>query len=141
MSLEENKALVRRFFEAIDTGDVAKLDKFLTPDYHDHDPPPFPGLAPGMEGARQAFQYALDAFSDFRHTIEDQVAEGDKVVTSITGYGTHTGEFLGIAPTGKEVSMRGIAIHRIADGKLAEHWGRVDNVGLLIQLGAIPAPG
>ena len=90
-----------------------------------------------MPGRRSS---TLNAFSDFRHTIEDQVAEGDKVVTSIRGYGTHTGEFLGIAPTGKEVSMRGIAIHRIANGKLAEHWGRVDNVGLLIQLGAIPAP-
>lgn len=137
---EENKALVRRFFEAIDTGDIAILDEFLAPDYDDHDPPPFPGLAPGLVGAKQAFQYALNAFSDFRHTIEDQIAEGDKVVTSIKGDGTHTGEFLGIPATGKEVSMRGIAIHRIAGGKLVEHWGRIDAVALLTQLGAIPAP-
>ena len=99
-----------------------------------------PGLAPGLQGAKLAFQFTLNAFSDFRHTIEDQIAEGDRVVTSIRAYGTHTGEFLGIAPTGKEVSMRGIAIHRIANGKLVEHWGRVDNVGLLIQLGAITVP-
>jgi predicted ester cyclase len=95
---------------------------------------------PGLEGARQAFSLALAAFSDFRHEIHDQLAEGDKVVTRVTGLGTHTGELLGIPATGKEVQMTGVAIHRIAEGKLAEHWALIDALGLLQQLGAIPAP-
>lgn len=102
---------------------------------------PTPGLAPGIEGAKQAFEIALAAFSDFRHVIEEQLVDGDKVITRVTGHGRHTGEFLGIAPTGKEVTMPGVAIHRIADGKLVEHWGQVDALGLLIQLGVVPPPG
>jgi hypothetical protein len=97
---EGNKALVRRFLEAVDTSNPAILDEYISPNYNDHNPPPFPGLAPGQEGARQAFALALAAFSDFHHEIHDQLAEEDKVVTRITGYGTHTGELLGIPATG-----------------------------------------
>jgi hypothetical protein len=78
---EGNKALVRRFLEVVDTGNPAILDEYISPSYNDHNPPPFPGLAPGLEGARQAFALALAAFSDFRHEIHDQLAEGDTVVT------------------------------------------------------------
>jgi predicted ester cyclase len=141
MSTEDNKALVRSWLAGVDTADPAVIEKFLPDAYADHNPPPFPGLSPGIEGARQAFAYALTAFSDFRHEIKAQYADGDVVISRIVGYGTHTGDFLGVPPTGKEVSMEGIAIHRVADGRLVEHWGTVDALGLLQQLGAIPGPG
>jgi predicted ester cyclase len=141
MSLEENKVLVARWLEAVDTGKVGVLEQFLPGGYEDHNPPPFPGLTPGLPGVRKAFEYALDAFSDFRHEIEAQYAEGDTVITRLTAYGRHTGEFLGVPATGTEVKMQGIAIHRVVDGQLVEHWAQVDALGLLQQLGAFPAPG
>ncbi len=141
MSMESNKALVRSWLEAVDTGDVGVVEKFLDPGYVDHNPPPFPGLPPGIEGARQAFIQGLDAFSDFHHEIEDQYADGDTVINRIVGYGKHAGDFLGIPPTGTDVRMEGIAIHRIAGGKIVEHWAQIDAAGLLMQLGAIPPPG
>lgn len=141
MSTEQNKALVRRWLEGVDTGDVKVVDEFLGVGFVDHNPPPFPGLSPGVEGSREAFSYALKAFSNFHHEINDQYADGDRVITRVTGYGKHTGEFLGIPPTGKDVKMEGIAVHRIVDGKLVEHWAQIDALGLLIQLGAVPPPG
>lgn len=99
---------------------------------------PFPGLPPGIAGSRKAFELALTSFSDFRHEIEDQIAEGDKVVTRIKASGTHTGDFLGIAPTGKQVTMTGTAVHRIANGKIVEHWSDIDALGLFQQLGSFP---
>ncbi|HAM02182.1 MAG TPA: ester cyclase [Acidimicrobiaceae bacterium] len=140
MSTEENKALVRRWLEDVDTGDVGVVDKYVASSLVDHNPPPFQ-TEPGFEGAKQAFSYALGAFSDFRHEVKQQIAEGDYVVTRVTGYGTHSGEFLGIPATGREVQMEGIAIHRIVDGQLVEHWAQVDSTSLLVQLGAIPPPG
>ncbi len=137
---EENKALVRSWLGGVDTGDPAVIEKYLGENFDDHNPPPIPGLAPGIQGVRDAFAYALTAFTDFNHEIKAQYAEGDTVITRLVGTGKHTGEFLGCPPTGKDVQMEGIAIHRIADGKLVEHWAQIDGVGLLIQLGAIPPP-
>ena len=96
---------------------------------------------PASRASGRPFPYALKAFSDFHHEINDQYADGDRVITRITGYGKHTGEFLGIPPSGKDVKMEGIAVHRIVDGKLVEHWAQIDALGLLIQLGAVPPPG
>jgi predicted ester cyclase len=141
MSTEENKAFVRRWLRDVDTGDVGVVEKYVSRSYVDHNPPPFPIEGIGFEGAKQAFEYALGAFSDFHHEVEDQYADGDRVITRITAYGKHTGEFLGIPPTGKDVKMEGIAIHRIVDGQLVEHWAQIDAAGLLMQLGAIPPPG
>ena len=126
MSTEQNRALVRSWLQAVDSGDVSVVKQFVHPDYVDHNPPPFHGL---------------DAFSDFYHEIEEQYVDGDTVITRLVGYGKHTGDFLGIPPTGKDVRMEGIAIHRIAERKLVEHWAQIDAVGLLVQLGAIPPPG
>jgi predicted ester cyclase len=140
MSADENKALVRRWMEEIDKADPAVVARYIAPDYVDHNPPPFPGLAKGSEGVQQAFEYALKVFSDYRHEIGLQVAEGDLVVTQLTGFGRHTGEFLGIAPTGKDVQMSGISIHRVAGGKLVEHWGQIDAFGLFMQMGSMPGP-
>jgi len=138
---EQNKQLVRRFFEQIDSGEPAILEEFVAQRYNDHNPPPFPDLPPGIAGADKAFNLALIAFSDFKHEVLDQVAEGDKVVTRIRASGKHTGDFLGIAPTNRDVTMEGIAVHRIADGKIVEHWSTIDALGLFVQLGVVQPPG
>jgi predicted ester cyclase len=139
MSVEENKELVRRWMAEIDKADPAIIAQYLVEDYLDHNPPPYPGLPAGREGTRRAFEISLTVFSDYRHEIHRQIAEGELVVTHLTGYGRHTGEMLGIAATGKEVQMSGISIHRVADGKLAEHWGQIDAFGLFAQIGSFPA--
>lgn len=137
---EENKALVREFMAGVDTSDITVLDKFLIETYDDHNPPPFQ-QGTGPEAARDAFNYALNAFSDFKHEIAAQYADGDTVITRIVGSGTHTGEFMGVPPTGKQVSMEGVSIHRVENGKIVEKWSTVDALSLLMQMGAIPAPG
>jgi steroid delta-isomerase-like uncharacterized protein len=132
---ESNKALVRSYFEAIDTGDAAIIARFLAPDYVEH-ASAFPNLRPGVDGVHDVFRLGNVAFTNFRHVIEDQVAEGDRVVTRVTATGDHVGDYWGVSATGKTVSMEGIAIHRIADGKIAEHWGKSDLYGLLQRMKA-----
>jgi steroid delta-isomerase-like uncharacterized protein len=132
---ESNKALVRAYFEAIDTGDAAIIARFLAPDYVEHTSA-FPNLRPGVDGVHDVFELSNVAFTNFRHVIEDQVAEGDRVVTRVTATGDHVGDYWGVAATGKTVSMEGIAIHRIADGKIAEHWGKSDLYGLIQRMKA-----
>jgi steroid delta-isomerase-like uncharacterized protein len=139
MSAEENKALVRRFYEEIDKGNVDAMDDLVAEDYLDHSPPPFPGFAPGREGVKQAFRLFWDA-TPGRHQIEDQIAEGDKVVTRLTAYGVHEGDLPGIPATGRQIKMTGTVIHRIENGKLAEKWSDKDVLGFLQQVGVIPAP-
>jgi len=97
-------AVVRRWFERIDRGGVPDINQYLTPDWHSYNLPPFPGISEGIRGAWQAFPYALKAFTDFQHEIEGQVVEGDKVATRMTAHGKHTGEFLGVPATGKDVT-------------------------------------
>jgi steroid delta-isomerase-like uncharacterized protein len=139
MSTEENKAIVRRFYEEIDKGNLAAMDELVAEDYINHSPPPFPA-PPAREGLKIAFKIFWDATPGY-HQIEDMIAEGDKVVTRLTAYGTHVGEMAGIPPTGHKLTMTAIAIHRIADGKIVEHWSDKDTLGLMQQLGVIPAPG
>jgi steroid delta-isomerase-like uncharacterized protein len=136
MSTEENKALVRRFYEEIDRGNLDAMDELVAEDYIDHSPPPFP-VEPGREGLKQAFKLFWDA-TPGRHVIEDQIAEADKVVTRLTAYGKHEGDLPGAPRTGNEMKMTAVAIHRIADGKLAEKWSDKDELSLLQQLGVIP---
>jgi steroid delta-isomerase-like uncharacterized protein len=136
---ESNKALVRTFYEEIDKGNLAAMDELVSEDYINHHPPPFPALAPGREGLKQAFQIFWEA-TPGHHVIEDQVAEGDKVVTRLTVYGAHEGDLPGIPKTGNKMEMTAVAIHRIADGKIAEHWSNTDELGLMQQLGVIPEP-
>jgi predicted ester cyclase len=95
-------------------------------------------MAPGREGIKQANALLRAAFLDTVHIIEDQIAEGDKVVTRLRGRGTFQGEILGTSPNGKVVTIEGIAIHRIAGGKLVEHWAVADKLSFLQQMGAIP---
>ncbi len=138
MSTEENKALVRRFYEEIDKGNLASMDEIVAEDYINHNPPPFPG-PPGREGLKTAFKIFWDATPGY-HKIEDMIAEGDKVVTRLTAYGTHVSEMFGIPPTGNQLTMTAIAIHRLTDGKIVEHWSEKDNLGFMQQLGILPLP-
>ncbi len=143
MSTEENKALMRRAYEtmtnAVRTGDFSPLGALIAADVVDHNPAP--GQKPGLEGVVEVFTMFRAAFSDFRMEVEDMIAEGDQVASRITIRGKHTGAFMGIPPTGKEIAQTGIDIARIAGGKAVERWGEFDNVGLLQQLGAMPGPG
>jgi steroid delta-isomerase-like uncharacterized protein len=137
--LSDLAGVVARWIARVDQGGVPDVGQYVAHDYRDHNPPPFPGLGEGIVGVRQSFPYALNAFSDFHHEIDAQLTEGDRVASRVTGYGTHVGDFLGVPGTGKEVSMSGISIHRVVDGKLVEHWAQVDAFSLLQQMGAIPS--
>jgi len=132
---EANKALVRRYYEIIDSGDVSLIDEVLAPDFVSHSPP-FPGLPQTIEGVRQGWAMSLAAFGSYRHVIEDQFASGDRVATRIRATGVHTGDYRGIKGDGRTVSIEGIAIHRISNGRIVEHWGRLDLHGLLAQMQA-----
>jgi steroid delta-isomerase-like uncharacterized protein len=141
MSTEENKALVQRLFEEVfNQKRLERADAFVAPDYLDHGA--VPGQGPGLEGAKQqrwAMYFA--AIPDLHTTIDDLAAEGDKVVVRYTVEGTQQGELLGIPPTGKRFRTSGICIYRLAEGKVAEVWEQMDMLGLMQQLGVIPAPG
>lgn len=134
MSAEENKALVRRWFEELDKRNFAIIDELIPVDYVDHNPP-LPDLPPGREGVRQSSLRLYAAFPDAVHIIEDQMAEGDKVMTRLTTRATFTGECLGFQPTGKAVEVGGIAVHRVAGGRLVEHWAHMDMAGFMQQIG------
>jgi steroid delta-isomerase-like uncharacterized protein len=142
MSIEENKALVRQMVEEIfNQGDIGRADEFLAPDFAEREELP-PGLPRDREGVKQLTMMLRSAFPDLKATVEDIVAEGDKVVTRQTWTGTHTGgDFMGVPPTGKGVSVGVIDIIRIAGGKFVEHWGQMDSMAMMQQLGAIPPPG
>ncbi len=138
MSTVENKAIDRRFTEEVwNRGNLAVVDELMRADYNGHDPT----IPTGSAGFKQFVLMYRRAFPDVHLTIEDQMAEGDKVVSRWTAHGTHRGELMGIAPTGKQVTVTGINIERIANGKLVEGWSNYDTLGMLQQLGVIPAPG
>ena len=136
MSTEQNKAIVRQMVEEIfNRGNISRLDEFMAPDFVEHEE-----LPPGMD-VKQMTMMLRSAFPDFKATIDDLIAEGDKVVIRQTWSGTQKGEFMGVPPTGKSVSFGVIDIIRVAGGKFVEHWGQMDSMGLMQQLGAIPGPG
>ena len=136
MSTQENKRLVRKFYEEIDNGNLAALDELVDENYIDHNPPPFPGLAQGREGLKQAFRIFWLA-TPGHHEIEDQIAEGDKVVTRMTSYGKHEGDLPGAPRTGNDLKMTSITIHRIANGRLVEKWAEKDVMTFLKQTGVV----
>ena len=139
MSADANKALVRRFYAEIDKGSLEAMDELVAEDYIDHNPPPFPGLRPGREGLKQAFKIFWEATPGY-HRIEDQIAEGDRVVTRMTSIGKHTGDLPGAPRTGNDLKMTSITIHRIANGQLAEKWSEKDVMGFLQQIGVLHPP-
>ena len=135
---EENKALVRRFLDELQNKqNYGIVDELVAPGY--------PGQGAGggggdsPEAVKEGTRMRKIAFPDLRWTFEDQIAEGDKVVTRFTMQGTHRGEYQGIAPTNKEIVTSGIFIHRIENGKLAERWTAFDALGMMQQLGAFPS--
>jgi steroid delta-isomerase-like uncharacterized protein len=141
MSTEQDKALVRQLVEeAINLGNMSVIDEFLIPDFVEHEELP-PGIPPGREAPKVLFTMLRSAFPDLKATIEHLIAEGDKVVLHMTWTGTHEGEFMGIPPTGKSISITVIDILGIAEGKFVEHWGVMDSLAMMQQLGVVPAPG
>ena len=138
---EENKAIVRRFYEEVaNQGNLSVMDELVATDFIDHNPPS-PEIAPGREGARQVFAMFRSAFPDMNLAVESQIAEGDKVVYRLTFQGTHKGEMMGIPPTGKTVSIGVIDVLRLEGGQLVERWGESDDMGMMQQLGVVPPPG
>jgi len=141
MSAEENKALFRRYVEeGWAKGNVEVADEVFADRYVAHQPDGF-AQERGPEDVKQFLRQYREAFPDLQITIEDQIAEGEKVVTRWSSRGTHQGEFRGIGPTGNEVRLTGIGIFRFSDGKVVESWDNFDQLGMLRQLEAIPEPG
>ena len=139
MSAEQNKALALQQFAEWDQQGYTSTGPLVSPDFVAHLPGSPSPL--NLEGYKQYTAPFDEGFPGLKHTIEYQVAEGDKVVTRVIWRATHTGNFQGIPPTGKQTTMTGVAIMRIANGKIAEFWGEFDALGLLQQLDAIPTPG
>lgn len=138
MSAEENKLLVRRFLEeVVNIGNLDVAGQFIAPTIHDHNMGPEPL---GLEEYKRHILAVRTTYPDFHVTIEDLIAQGDKVVARVTGCGTHLGRWWGVAPTGRQVTITGINIDRIVDGKIVEHWGEADTVSSLLQIGAIAEP-
>ena len=137
MSVEGNKAVVRRFFEeALNQQRLDVLDEILAPDFIGQGEHP-----PRREDEKRMWQGVLAAFPDAQVVVEDQVGEGDKVVTRWSVRATHQQEFMGIPPTGKEIRDSGIHIHRLSDGRIVEAWAESDTLGVLQQLGQLPLLG
>jgi predicted ester cyclase len=138
---EENKAKARRLFEeGFSQGNTDVVDEVLNPDFVCYDPNSESGQVRGSETIKAEIEYFRNAVPDLTYTIEDQIAEGDKVVTRYTVSGTHQGEFFGVAPTGERIRMTGISIDRFEGGKMVEEWPDYDLPGVMHQLGAVPAP-
>jgi steroid delta-isomerase-like uncharacterized protein len=139
MRTTTNKQLVEDFISALFTdGDLTAVDRYLDPDFVNHDPP-LPGSPDGAAGMRQAAEVFRKAFPDWRSDLQHMIAEDDLVAEHFVAHGTHRGSVMGETPTGQEVALRGVNIFRIAGGKITERWGRLDDLGLLQQLGLAPA--
>ena len=137
---EQNKALARRAIEEIwNQGKLVVIDELVASNATYHDPNVPGGKFTGPEGVKQFVQIYRGAFPDVRLTINDQIAEGDKVVTRWTATGTHKGQFMGIAPTNKHSTVTGVNIERFQNGKVVEGWANYDMFGMLQQMGVVPA--
>lgn len=138
MTNESNKQIVRRFFELFNAGEINAMNQVYAEDVVDHDPVPM--QPEGLAGVRIVLNAFRAAFPDMTVTIEHLVADGDLVTSRQTARGTQQGELLGIPPTGKRVELKAFDMYRIRDGKIVEVWHLEDMLGLMMQLGAIPAP-
>jgi len=138
MSTDTDKALVHRFYDEVLNGrQVELLDELAVADYQEHDP--LPGQGQGRDGLKERVSMLIEGLAP-TFTLEDVIAEGDRVVVRWTNSATHVGSFAGIPPTGRSCEVAGIDIHRIEDGRMAEHWHVVDQLAMLQQLGLIPSP-
>ena len=136
MSTETSKTIARRLVDAINNDDEAAFLDLLIPDVVDHYG--LPGLPPGREGWNMNRKILRSAFPDACWHEEDLFAEGDRVVARFILRGTHLGDFLGTPPSGNSIEVSNIHILRVADGKIVEHWGHGDDMGMMRQLGAMP---
>jgi predicted ester cyclase len=137
--METNKTLIRRYYEEVLNGrNLGVLDELADSDYDEHSP--FPGQPNGFEGLKARATALLAAFNPYVFTILDLVAEDDKVVVYWTNTATHSGPFMGIPPTERVMTIRGIDIHLVRNGRMAEHWHVVEELQMLQQLGLVPAP-
>lgn len=136
MSAEENKLLVRRYYEeVVNTGDVDRLDEFISPDYEEV----YNNVryASGLEGARQHVLGVRNTYPDLRLTVEQQIAEGEWVATRVTMRGSHRGVWLGMRPTGRTVEMTGVNVDRVVGSRIVEHGGAANTMEPLLEIGAI----
>ena len=142
MSVEQNKAIIRRVWEEMTNQRKLDLvDELFADDYVVHVNVPGMEVIRGRDAFKQALPALYTAFPDLHETIEDMVAEGDKVVVRTSWTGTHQGEWMGVAPTGKKVAVTAIAINLFVNGKMADGWREDNLLGLMIQLGVIPTTG
>jgi steroid delta-isomerase-like uncharacterized protein len=140
MGTQENKASASRFLEeVINKGNVAVIDELSSPNFVDHSAPP--GVPPTPEGIKAFIAMFRAGFPDLHYTLEDSIAEGDKVVQRATARGTMKGDFMGMPASGKTATWSEIHITRFENGKAVEHWAVVDQLGMLAQLGFAQAPG
>jgi len=123
--------------EVLNKGNMQAVDELIAPNFVEHNP--FPGQAPGVEGLKQAMVALRQAFPDLHVTVDEMLSDGDKVVIRTTMKGTHKGNFMNIPATGKQMSVEGIDIVRISNGRAVEHWGVTDNLTMMQQLGLVPA--
>ena len=137
-AITNKRIIVDGFEEGMNQGNLAYFDQYLAPSYVNHN---MPAPAPGPEGFKIVVQAFKTAFPDFHATVEDAVAEGDRVSTRGTFTGTHLGEFNGIPATGKSIRVGFIDIWRLENGQAVENWVQIDMLGLMQQIGVIPAPG
>jgi predicted ester cyclase len=125
--------------EVLNNGNFGLLDELVATDFVEHSPQP--GVPPTREGFKQTVIALKTAFPDLQYTIDDSIESGDRIVHRLTGSGTMKGDFMGMPATGKRATWTEIHIGRVADGCLTEHWGLVDQLAMLVQLGVVPAPG
>ena len=136
---EDLKQLAQRFYDAVNAGDMDTAMSLVADDFTDHEE--FPGISQDREGVRQFFEMMRGAFPDFRVDVQDTLVDGDKVVVRMQMSGTHQGEFMGMPGSGRQFSIAGIDIVRVADGKATEHWGVTDTMAMMQQLGAMADAG
>ena len=137
MSSEQNKTIVRRLIEEAWKGDLSVVDELIDRDYVGYDQS-IPEPLRGPDGFREFVSTYRAAYSDARITVDEQIAEGDKVVTRWTGRGTHDGDLMGVAPTGKQVTVSGLTLSRLANGKVVEEYTNWDTFGMMQKLGVVP---
>jgi steroid delta-isomerase-like uncharacterized protein len=140
MSVTDNKTIAESLLDAFNARDFDRARELFADSYVNHNPPPFPGADAGRDGNVLAMKLFAQAFPDAQGETLNVIEEGDLVVLHDVVRGTHQGEFLGVPPTGKQASVEFIHIFRVANGRLVERWGMIDAMGLMQQLGAIPAP-
>jgi steroid delta-isomerase-like uncharacterized protein len=137
--MQDNSAVVRNFVEeTINQGRIDSAERFVWEDVVEQ--VPFPGQGPGVEGLKDVLRGMRAGFPDIHFAIEEQIAEGDKVLSRFEWTGTHRGEFLGVPATGRPVKVWGMVVDRLVDGRIKETRIIMDALGLMMQLGAIPPP-